>query len=334
MQYFFLCFCTLAFILMAGPAPAFDFFDAIEIEAAGIEMDAGYRSDQLDWNIAGDLDGSNPNVLSELTWEDLETFQVQANGWLELGELPFLKRNTMLLGNISFGKILGGNVQDSDYAVDDRGLEWSRSVNGADKGMTADLSGAIGPVWQPSQVAGMTVTPLIGYGFNMQALYMTDGNQQMSDPFIRLLFFGIDAELPPDEGPIAGLDSSYTSYWYGPWLGLNVDYAANDRIKLTLGFEYHWVEYFAQADWNLRSDFAHPVSFEHEAEGVGIVWSFKGRYQLNAEWAMLLRGKIQTWEAEQGTDRTYFSDGGVSVTRLNTVSWDSYALTTGLEYRF
>ena len=32
---------------------------------------AGYRKDELDWNIAGNINGNNPNILSELTWEDL-----------------------------------------------------------------------------------------------------------------------------------------------------------------------------------------------------------------------------------------------------------------------
>jgi len=36
-----------------------------------IEAGYGYRQDRLDWNIAGDLQGNNPDVLSELKWKDL-----------------------------------------------------------------------------------------------------------------------------------------------------------------------------------------------------------------------------------------------------------------------
>ena len=39
---------------------------------------AGYRVDQLDWNIAGNNAGTDPNILSELSWKDLEIWQVQA----------------------------------------------------------------------------------------------------------------------------------------------------------------------------------------------------------------------------------------------------------------
>jgi len=309
-------------------------FDAIKIESAGLDMGFGYRSDQLNWSISGDTNGERPNILSELIWEDIEIFQLQTTGWLEIGELPFLKRNAMVLANISFGKILAGDVQDSDYAVDDREFEWSRSVNAADQGMTADLSAAVGPIINFNKIVGLAVTPLVGYGYYMQALTMTNGVQVISDRAIREDFFGPNADMPPDVGEISGLDSSYTAYWYGPWLGANVDYQASEKLKMTLGVEYHWIEYFAQADWNLRTIFEHPVSFEHEASGTGTVWNIKGLYLLNENWSWLFSGNIQNWETESGTDRTYLADGTVGLSRLNQVTWASYALTTGVQYRF
>lgn len=304
-------------------------FDVIKIESSGIDMGLGYRSDQLDWSISGDMNGENPNILSELSWDDIEIFQLQATGWMELGALPFLKRNSLVLANISFGKILGGDVQDSDYAADDRNEEWSRSVNDSDKGITIDLSGAVGPIFEWNDL-GFTVTPLIGYGFNMQDLSMTNGEQVVSEPADRP-----SGTSPPQTiGSFPSLDSNYTAYWYGPWLGVNTDYQVSERLKISAGVEYHWVEYFAQADWNLRSNFSHPVSFEHEATGTGIVWNIKGEYVLNEKWSWLLSGNIQSWETERGTDRTFYADGSVSRTRLNQVSWDTYALTTGMQYRF
>ncbi len=318
----FFCFLVLLLsfnLLQVRSVLAFDLFN---IEASGVDVGFGYRSDQLDWNISGDINGENPTILSELSWEDLEIFQIQATGWLEIGELPFLKRNSLILANIAFGKILGGDVQDSDYAADGRTFEWSRSVNDADKGLTVDLSGAVGPIFELSLIEGLAITPLIGYGFNMQDLSMTDGEQVIS---------GSGA---PDIGFLPGLDSSYTAYWYGPWLGVNIDYQANQKIKITVGAEYHWVEYFAQADWNLRSNFAHPVSFEQETTGTGIIWNIKGLYSLNKNWSWLLDGKIQNWETESGTDRTYFADGTVGLSRLNQVNWSSYSLTTGVQYCF
>lgn len=322
---------TFCFFLMFKSAFA---WETVVPDEAGVDLSAGYRSDHLEWNIAGDSDGLNPNILSELTWEDVETFELQARGWLEFNELPYFKRDSLLLTHLSFGKIMDGDVQDSDYATDNRTNEWSRSVNKADVGFMVDISGGWGPVFKFERFKKITLVPLLGYAFNMQALSMTSGEQRISDDGIRTTFFGSDAELPPDLGTINGLDSTYTAYWYGPWLGLQLDYQASDKLKFKTGLEYHLVEFYAQADWNLRSEFAHPVSFEHEADGSGVVWTFTGLYQLNEKWSVLCDLNIQSWQAEDGTDRTFFADGRVSRSQLNKVKWESYALTTGVQYRF
>jgi len=41
-----------------------------------ISLGTDYRHAQLDWNIAGTFAGSGPNILSELTWHDLDIAQV------------------------------------------------------------------------------------------------------------------------------------------------------------------------------------------------------------------------------------------------------------------
>ena len=304
-------------------------FDAIDIRASGVNMGIGYRSDQLDWNISGDANDESQIILSELNWEDIQIVQLQATGWLEFGKLPLINKNSLVFADVSFGKIVSGNVQDSDYGAADRNDEWSRSVNDASEGLTVDLSGAFGPIFELNKITGVSITPLVGYGFNMQALTMTSGNQVISEPSLRP-----DDVSVPAIGSFPGLDSSYTAYWYGPWLGTNIDYQANDKFKLTVGFEYHWVEYYAEADWNLRDDFVHPVSFEHEANGTGIVWDVQGQYWLNEKWSWIFNGNLQNWETESGSDRTFFTDGSVGLSRLNQVNWDSYALTTGVQYRF
>jgi hypothetical protein len=295
-------------------------FDDIKVVASGVDMGLGYRSDQLDWAISADSDSG---TLSELRWDDLDIFQVQASGWLEVEKIPYLERNFLVVANVAFGKIFGGTARDSDFDRNSPGGEWSRSVSDADDGLTVDISGAVGPIFELKDLtAGLFVTPLIGYGFNMQALTMTNGRQVVS---------GLSAH---SLGPFSGLDSTYTAYWHGPWVGTDVDYLIRPKMKVSIGVEYHWVDYFAQADWNLRTDFEHPVSFEHEASGSGVVWRLEGAYQLDEKWSLLLNGNIQNWHTDSGTDRTYFQDGYVGRSRLNQVNWDSYALTTGVEYLF
>lgn len=318
-----LCLFTLFLVLalFCGSISAFS-CDSLCLDSATLDVGLGYRNDQLDWNIAGDASGANPNVLSELTWDDLKISQLQLAGQLELAGVPLIQKNVLILADVAFGKIWSGTVQDSDYDGDDRTDETSRSVGDADSGFTADISGAFGPIFKFDRVTGLHVTPLIGYGFNMQAVTMTNGEQVVAGSGTREL------------GYIPGLDSTYTAYWYGPWLGTTVDYRFNEKLMLALGFEYHWVNFFAQADWNLRTEFEHPVSFEHEGTGSGIVWDINGAYHLNEKWKWTVSTLFQDWSIKNGTDRTFLSDGSVGKTRLNQVNWKSYAVMTGLCYQF
>ena len=89
-------------------------------------LSAGYRKDDLDWNIAGDINGDNPNVLSELTWEDVESYQVKLQGAI------VWPNRIAMRGYVNYGWIFDGDNQDSDYLGDNRTFEFSRSNNNTD----------------------------------------------------------------------------------------------------------------------------------------------------------------------------------------------------------
>jgi len=307
---------------------ATDFFT---IEGGELDVGFGYRTDKLDWNIASNPTSGTQNILSELNWDNLEIIQIQLSGRLELGELPLLDSNTIMLVNAAAGTIFAGDYQDSDYGMDNRGDEWSRSIGDSESGFTADLLGGIGPILKFNKLLGFSVTPLVGYGFNMQDLSMTSGVQVVSIPALKPVGLMND---PPANGSINGLDSTYTAYWYGPWIGLNGECQITEKFKLSTGVEFHWIEYYAQADWNLRTDFEHPVSFEHETTGTGIVFNIKGSYVINEKWSWLISGNYHDWETESGTARFFMKDSTVSKTRLNGVNWKSLALNFGVGYCF
>ena len=279
-------------------------------------LDAGYRFDELKWNIAGNLDGNNPNILSELTWENLRTFQ------LKLSNTTTIKKVIYLRGYLDYGWIHAGDNQDSDYAGDDRTLEFSRSNNNSDDGDMLDGSIGIGYRFT---FRGDTfqLIPLIGYSYHEQNLRMTDGYQTI-----------------PAAGSFPGLDSTYETRWYGPWLG--VDFKIRTRafdsfIKRVLFYttlEGHSVDYEAEADWNLRTDFEHPKSFEHEAEGYGIIIKVGTQLLLSDHWAVNISYDYSYWETDEGTDVVYFSDGTSGATQLNEVIWESHVISLGMVYNF
>ncbi len=95
------------------------------------------------------------------------------------------------------------------------------------------------------------------------------------------------------------------------------------RIVPFVGVEYHWAVYNAEADWNLREDFDHPKSFEHEAEAIGILFMVGLNTFLTEKWSIEIDYTQQQWSVEDGTDLVFYSDGTFAETRLNEVNWNS-----------
>jgi len=177
-------------------------------------LSAGYRVDDLDWNIAGDINGNNPNVLSELTWDDVESYQLKAQGSAVWPNIIALR------GYANYGWIFDGDNQDSDYLGDNRTFEFSRSNNSTDDDDVLDASLAIGyPIRFGRAVIG-TMTPLLGYSYHEQNLNITDGNQTI-----------------PNLGPFPGLDSSYETEWKGPWIGFDLRFKSKEIKTFAHRFE-------------------------------------------------------------------------------------------------
>ncbi|UCD79556.1 MAG: hypothetical protein JSW26_29895 [Desulfobacterales bacterium] len=280
-------------------------------------LNAGYRRDDLDWNIAGDSSGNNPNVLSELTWNDLESYQVKFQGSLVLPNIIALR------GYADYAWIFDGENQDSDYLGDNRTYEFSRSNNKADDDNVWDASLGIGYPFRTGQTVIATVTPLVGYSHHEQNLKITDGYQTI-----------------PPLGSFSGLDSSYDTEWKGPWIGIDMRFRAEklnnfaERFETYFSYEYHWADFYAKADWNLRDDLRHPKSFEHEADATGWIIDAGLNFILQHNIALNFDFDYQSWGAKDGNDKVFFADGTTGKTRLNEVNWSSYAFRLGLEIRF
>jgi len=163
-------------------------------------LQTGYRRDQLNWNIASEISGSTtPNILSELSWTNIEIYQFKTKGEVLLNDLFVFD------GVLSYGEIYDGDNQDSDYSGNDRTLEFSRSNNKADSGNTFDITGAIGVKVPMKKIDILTkidqvdLTVLGGYSYHEQNLEMTDGSQTI-----------------PLTGTFSGLESRYETAWNGP----------------------------------------------------------------------------------------------------------------------
>jgi hypothetical protein len=283
----------------------------------------GYRVDDLDWNIAGDINGNNPNIISELTWDDLESYQLKLQGRLVWPNLIALR------GSLAYGWLFDGKNQDSDYWGDNRTFEFSRSNNRTDDDQVWDASLAIGYPFRFGRTVIGTVTPLVGYSHHEQQLNISNGFQTIATP-----------GFTPPVGPFGGLDSSYETKWRGPWLGIDMHFKAAEvksfaqRIETYVTYEYHWADFEAVANWNLTNNFAHPKSFKHDTDGTGYVIGAGINCMLTQHWALNLHLDYQEWSTDSGTIKFYLADGTSHKQQLNEVNWTAYAFMMGLSLRF
>jgi hypothetical protein len=304
---------ALTFLLAMSPASA---GASDRLGSFDIELNAGSRVDQFDWTIAGHTDGTSPNILSELTWSDLEIFEVNTKA-----QVVMFNRHVPFGGTIkavaNYGVIHSGANQDSDYHSDNRTDEYSRSNNQANDGNVSDLTiggGLVFKTWDRR----LTMTPLVGLAQHTQDLRMHDGFQTI--PFL---------------GPFDGyLDARYDAEWRSGWLGCDLDFQVTPLFELHGSLELHAGEYEATADWNLRDDLGHPVSFKHYSDTVGGLVAGFGATCGIGNVLFNLDLNYKKWLAEDGNDTVYGSDGSISLTRLNEVNWESIGISIGLTVEF
>ena len=285
-----------------------------------IDFGIGQRVDKLDWNIAGNLTANNyVNVLSELSWTNIRSVEPYV-------EFHLISPDHWLFTSyFAAGNIYSGNNQDSDYASNDRRNEFSRSNNNSDSGYTLDFAFSVGR-HMPFHIEKhpFAISPQIGYSRHMQHLTITNGNQTLS--------------VPPYQhtplGPFRGLNSSYQATWTSMWLGFDIDTPLFDKLALTSAVQFHLANFTGKANWNLRSDFAHPVSFEHDGTGKGWIMKLGLSYQIVSQWAITLTDIYQSWKIRNGTDTTFFADNTAASTPLNGVNWQSNTILLGARYSF
>ena len=273
-----------------------------------VSFSTGFRYDDFKWNIAGNKGGQEPNILSELTWRKLQSYEVRGDGRLTIPRIITFR------GSYAHSWIYRGQNQDSDYLGDNRTFEFSRSNNSSDRGTLLDATAGVGYPWRPaSGVYDLTLSFLGGYSYHEQNLTITNGYQTI-----------------PRTGYFSGyLNSEYQARWRGPWTGVDLSFKPKEKVTLFGTFEYHWASYRADARWNLRSDFSQPKSFRHTADGTGVVGSLGVSYLFRKSWSLYAEAKAQNWSTEPGIDVTFKSNGKTAETRLNKVKWDSVEVRLG-----
>lgn len=278
------------------------------------ELTFGQRYDRLEWSTAGNPTGQDPNILSELQWKT----ESRLARWR--GQLNF-KDQLVLKGAIDYAWIFEGESEDSDYLSDNRRDPFSRSLARVGHGRIRGWSIGAGYHWK--LCPRFSLTPLAGFGKQIQHFRATEGRQTISD-------FGFPVPL----GPFKGLNSTFESQWQGPWWGAESSWRAWGPLFLTAEWQYQNVHFRGRGNWNLRSDFQHPLSFEHTSAGRATAVSLGGYYQFSKRWKGLVRYHQLRGDVVKGITEIFFRDGEIAQTQFNGAHRRTADWLAGLEIRF
>jgi hypothetical protein len=303
-------------LVAASPSTALDLNEKGRLEPSkNIKIDSrtGFRKANLNWNIAAP--DNQPNVLSELEYTDLEIFEASFNARAVVNKI-------YSRASISFGKILDGSATDSDYSEDNRTSLYSKSQSDINDEVH-DL--CIGLGYQMDLFSDkFKIAPLAGVSYHTQNIRQTNGLQTVS----------AGPGVPAQGQPLLGLNSSYETEWRSWFVGIDLDFEVVKNLFLSSSLEYHNATYEAAANWNLRDDFAHPVSFTHEALGEGAVVNISVNRVFAENWLIGFLFGWVVWSTAPGEDVLFWEVGATTASPLNTVNWDSQSLNISIGYNF
>lgn len=273
--------------------------------AGELELSYGYgpRDENLRWAISGDITGNAPNIMSELTWRNLKGHEHYVglnysapSGWMGRADIRIADFRS------------GGEVQDSDYKLDNRQGEYSRSLSATHGSNARDVALLIGQRRYLDEAITWSITPVIGVSRNVTDLRMNDGMQAI-----------------PASGPYPDLNSSYRARFDSIMAGAETRWWFTQTLGLDMKWHHSWFNYSAEANWNLRTQFQHPVSFYHEGQGVDDRWVLGLLARVNSEWTMELSHSIRKGMFQNGLDVSNLANGARQNTLLRDVEWSSAA---------
>jgi len=264
-----------------------------------LSLPMGRQVEAFNWSIAGNISGQSPNVLSEVKWRNVSgqnyAAALQWNAWKKI----------IITGGYSRVSVSSGDVSDIDYTADNRTQPNYNQKFSDNKGHTsAWFAGAGYAFINNNQVS---LIPSVGYGINRQSLYIVDLTDQFPD-----------------------LNSSYDAQWKGPFLKIRSSIKIWHALKLATDVTYHQVTYSALGDWNLISQFQHPVSYRHSAKGYGLNAATNLVYNITANIGIHAGYSYFNWETGNGTDQLYLSSGQVDKTQMNGVYRKGHFINGGL----
>ncbi|TKC08734.1 hypothetical protein [Pedobacter frigoris] len=269
-----------------------------------VSLNTGLFREDFNWSIAGNMDGKNPNVLSELIWKNLEGIQYNINSSY------FLSSKIALNASFTYGRISEGKVNDSDYLEDNRKQSVFDESFLSNKGY--HQSANFNVLMKRDLTRKIAVTALFGYDNLVQKLYLLE-----------------DPNHPTDEN----LNSYYKNSWDGLQIGFDVRYSIG-KVSFSGEARAGYYKYNAIANWNLVPNFKKPISFEHKANAYKYGGSLHVSYLITRQ-LEINSGLDCTYGASlAGRDYAYFTDERTATTKFNGAELKSSFVELGLSFNF
>ena len=294
-------------------------FTGVFIDSIAIAPYVEGSESELIWNIAIQPPYTSPNILSELSYKEIK----EDGSGLKLSYLKTVDDvwAFYIAGDYFSSSIRSGKNQDSDYILDNRQGEFSRSYSEItdDGSKRKSMEVGIKSHWFKEDSEGHYVSVLAGYQYHDINLTVTNGVQIIPEELNGYV--------------IEGLNSTYDSEFASKYLAFVTEHRFRWGI-VGLRYEKHDLEFDSKANWNLRDDFQHPVSFEHDGDGEGRVLTLGYAFKFTEFFDVFVDLTRREYEVVDGNDVTYFSDGYVGETRLNKLNYTSNSVKAGIRIVF
>jgi len=262
---------------------------------------AGAGLQRFHYHIAGNEQGLNPNILSELIWRNNLTSELGASLEVKWQRLNFRS-------GYSISHNQSGTVSDIDYAEDNRQSVFSDRTFSNHKGKGHQLSISAGydlPVRK-----NLILNLFLTCQFQKNTLYLLNQKHLRQQ----------------DENYLPSLNSYYRYHLPGFGGGMLIDYHCRRLIEFNIEARLQRIVYSATGSWNLREDFAQPDSYLHRGRGIQIAVIPQIRLLISRHSKIGLSYSYSSLNVSNGRDRLLLADGIEQLTRLNEVAGRKSAL--------
>lgn len=267
-----------------------------------VQIGAGLSVQRLNWSVAGNEQGTSPNIFSELTWDKLRARKYNLQVDYNVSE----KFGLNLL--VDYNHITKGQGNDSDYLQDNRNDRFSNLDFLSNKGHVYDMQLKVN--YKLPHLGLLIPCIVAGAEQIEQKLYILD--------------------LPMKNN---GLRSDYKARWNGGTIGFSLYYPIQ-LFYFSGEYDFGLYDYTAKANWNLIETFQHPVSFRHRALGFKHDIQLKVGYRISERFDVNLSANRYFAFTNDGKDNLYLMDGGIKESRFNGVEFNQYNGFLSVRCRF